>query len=250
MNYNVLHGFHQSFPPFALEEKRLEAAREIVKKENPDILVLTEACYGGPNPFNINIDYKSLFNFPQGFFGKWGDYEWGNFLLSKYPLKCKIVPFGTRTAIRSRISVNDKEIYLDVIHPYPSWTENEKIAFTKSILKNIKTPYFLVGDFNSLSDEDKYDKERLVRGFAKFEKEPVQAVNRIWEKKFIPWLRAQGLVDTFSTSSRKITVPTKIYGNGQESAMRMDFIFASPDIKTLETRVIKNKDTDSASDHY
>lgn len=250
MNYNILHGFHNINPPFQLEEKRLEAAKKIISKENPDILILTEACYGGPNPFNINMDYKKIFNYLYGYFGKWGENEWGNFLLSKYPIQCKTIPFGERTALRSRISIDNKKIYLDIIHPHPKWTEDKKIELTKPILKKIKEPYFLIGDFNSISDEDFYDRKTLIKGYMKFDKTPTQSVDKILERKFIPYIKSVGLKDTFDKSSRNYTVPTGIYGKGKSSAMRMDFIFASPEIKSLETKVIKNKLTEYASDHY
>lgn len=250
MNYNVLHGFHQTSPPFALEEKRLEATKKIIKKENPDILVLTEACYGEPNPFNVILDYKKIFNFPYGYFGKWGEHEWGNFLLSKYPIECKTVPFGTRTAIRSKILINNKVVYLDIIHPYPDWTEDEKIADVKPLLKKIKKFYFLVGDFNSVSDEEFYDRKKLIKAFRSFYKNHTEAVDRILERKFIPYLKSVGLKDTFDKNSRSYTIPTGLYGKDKSSAMRIDFIFASPDVESLETKVIKNKLSEYASDHY
>lgn len=250
MNYNILHGFHNVNPPFNLEEKRLESAKKIVNEENPDVIVLTEACYGGPNIFNINMDYKKIFNYPYGYFGKWGEHEWGNFLLSKYPIECETIPFGKRTAIKSKISINNKKIYLDIIHPHPELTENEKIEITKPLVKKIKKPYFLVGDFNSLSDEDDYSKEKLIRGFKNFDKTPIQSVDRILERKFIPYIKSFGLKDTFNKNSRGYTVPTGIYGKDKSSAMRMDFIFASSDVEPLETKIIKNKLSEYASDHY
>jgi endonuclease/exonuclease/phosphatase family metal-dependent hydrolase len=250
MNYNILHGFHQIVPPFGLEQERLDKALKEVSKENPDILILTEACYGGPNPFNINMDYKKLFNYPYGYFGAWGEHEWGNLLLSKYPIEAQTIPYGKRTAIKSKINVNKKVVYLDVIHPHPEWTEDEKIELTKPLLKRIQKPYFLIGDFNAISDEDNYDKDLLIKGFEKFDKTPIQSVNRLFERKLIPYLKSKGLIDAFTKDSRQSTVPTSIYGEDKPSSMRMDFIFSSPDIKTLETRIIKNKVTDYASDHY
>lgn len=250
MNYNVLHGFHQSVPPFSLEKERLGAAQKIVAKENPDILILTEACYGGPNPFEAKMDYKKLFNFPYGYFGKWGDFEWGNFLLSKYPIKATILPYGERTAIKSSIDIDGKTIYLDIIHPIPNLKEDEKIKITKPLLKTIKRPYFLIGDFNTISDEDNYDRSLLIKGFEKFDKTPIQTVDRLLERKFIPWIRSQNLKDTSSSESRKPTIPTDMLSKDKSSSMRIDFIFSSPDVQVLETRVIKNKDTDFTSDHY
>ena len=250
MNYNILHGFHKVEPPYSLEKERLKNAQGIISQENPDILVLTEACYGGENPFDVFLDYKKIFNFPYGFFGKWGEYEWGNFILSKYPIEAKTIPYGERTAIKSKIDINGKEIFLDVIHPSPFWNEEDKIKFTKNILEKNPKNYFLVGDFNSISEEDKYDKNTLINGFKKFDKTPEKSVNKLLERKFISWLKSLGLKDTARKSSRVSTVPTKIYGKNLDSSLRVDFIFSSKDINVIDTKVIKNKLTDFSSDHY
>lgn len=250
MNYNVLHGFHKVESPYSLEKERLESTQKIVYQENPDILVLTEACYGGENPFNISLDYKKIFNFPYGFFGKWGNYEWGNFILSKYPLEANTTSYGERSAIKSKININGKMILLDVIHPSPFLNEDDKIKFTKKIIKNTPKNYFLVGDFNSISDDDKYNKNILIKGFEKFDKTPEKSVNKLLERKFVPWLKSLGLKDTANKSSRVSTIPTKIYGENMDSSLRVDFIFSSRNVKVVDTKVIKNKLTDFSSDHY
>ncbi len=77
MNYNILHGFYQTKPPFKLEEDRLKKAKLVVEQESPDILSLTEACYGGENPFGIFMDYKKIFGYKYGYFGRWENLNGG-----------------------------------------------------------------------------------------------------------------------------------------------------------------------------
>ena len=65
MNYNILHGFHSPDnppfnPPFELNEERLRAAQEAVKREDPDILVLTEACFGGEGYDGIRMVFHTM----------------------------------------------------------------------------------------------------------------------------------------------------------------------------------------------
>ena len=249
MNYNILHGFYQTAYPFELEKNRLEKAKQIVKKENPDILILTEACYGGKNIFGIFMDYKKIFNYKYGYFGKWGEFEWGNMILSKYPIQAKTVGLADRTAIRSEIKIKEKTIHVDVIHPSPDLNEKEKIETIKPLLKNIKEQYILSGDFNSLSDEDKYDKDRLIKGFKTFTKNAEKIINEMLKDGFIRYLRKMGLKDAFPKNKRQSTIPTKKYRTGN-SDVRIDHFFVSEKIKVEDARVIKNELTENASDHY
>ena len=250
LEYNVLHGFHLSEKPFSLEKERLKKAKEIISDEDPDILAITEACYGGENPFDVHLNYKRVFGFPYAFFGKWGNFEWGNCLLSRYPLEAELVEFGNRTAIRGKVFLGNRVVRIDLIHPSPEISDNEKINLIKPFLKSRKGLYFLAGDFNSISDEDKYNRELLLEAFKKFERNPARSVNRLMKRRFIPYLREAGLKDTFSKSSRKPTIPSKMHMTDKNSSMRIDFIFSSPDVKVKKTKVIRNKLSDFASDHY
>ena len=252
MNYNILHGFHQINAPFALEEKRLKAAQEIVSQENPDILVLTEAKYGRKNIYGIKMDYVKIFGYPHSYFSP-NEYEYGNMILSKFPIAGKTIPLSKRTGLKAQINLNGKILNIDVFHSYPDLTEDEKIESIKPLLNEIKENYILTGDFNSLSDEDYYDREELIKGFSKFDKSPEARADRFLERKLIPYIKSHGLKDAFSPKTRTFTLPTSTYGYGaskKEAAMRIDYFFISSKINVLKTKVIKNYLTEKASDHY
>jgi len=252
MNYNIRHGFHTLNFPFKLEKERLKKAKKIIKKEDADILILTEACYSEKNIFKILIDYKKIFGYKYAHFGKWGKYEWGTLILLRYPIKAKTIKLSKRTAIKSEIKIKNKTLYIDVIHPSPKLTEEQKIENIKPVLKNIKSPYILTGDFNSLSDDDKYNKRKLIEGFKTFEKDPEKVVNELLKTNFIKYLKKQGLIDAFPKKDKKPTVPTKKYKTGNTD-IRIDYFFIKKDekkMKIVETKTIKNKFAEEASDHY
>jgi len=214
--------------------------------------VLTEACYGGKNnDTGHNHDYKELFDFPHSAFGQYYGY-WGNCVLSKYPiLETKTFPLGERTALRSVISVDNKPVTIDTIHYQLSFTEDEKIKAIKPLLESKKGPYILTGDFNSLSDEDNYDRQKLVTGLKGYLKDKTdEEVDRMMERKFIPYLRSSGLHDAFEPSKRTYTLPTDLQNKDKSYAMRLDYFFVSPEIKVKDAYVIKNALTEKASDHY
>lgn len=89
MQYNVRTGFRKTKKPYEYEGKRLELAKEIIQKENPDILILNEAYFESKNSSGILMNYQEIFNFP---FYAHGNFKnglipfWGNVVLSKFPI--------------------------------------------------------------------------------------------------------------------------------------------------------------------
>ena len=256
LNYNIFQGFRKLVPPFEIEQERLAAAQELVAELNPGVVTLTEACYGGPNPRGIVTDYAKLFGYENSAYGSWGNHGWGNVILSRFPVKAKttLLPAkGTaaqRSALQAILNVDGKELNVDIFHPHPELTEGEKIEMINPLLENKPEFYILTGDFNALSDEDTYDREKLIQGFRRFDKTPEGTVDKMLERKLVPFIRSRGLVDAFPHKNRESTMPTLIYGPHRESAMRIDYFFISPKVKVLEARVIKNELSEKASDHY
>ena len=252
MNFNVCHGFCSSEPPFKIEEERIKAAQKLVINENPDILVLTEACFAKENSCRILINYQSLFNFPHYYHCPMGS-EWGAALLSKYPIKqAENYSMGQRLFFRTSLDIEHRTINLDIAHPHPDLSEWEKKMFFKNIIRDYKKPYILAGDFNSLSDEDSYDKEKLIRGFRVFDKHAEEKVEDLMKRLAIREIRTAGLVDTFTAKHRTFdyTVPTNSLSINKDSAMRVDYVFCSSDFNVINSYKIKGKHVERASDHY
>lgn len=250
MQYNILHGFHGVVTPFQFEEERLKAAKEVVRQENPDILALTEAAYGGSNPFGIRMDYAEIFGYPYSYFAPRGNYEWGNCLLSKFPIQGETITLPNRTALRVKANLGTKILTVDIFHPDINITEDERVDAIKPLLANIPDCYILTGDFNSISDEDQYDKEKMLAGFKRFDKNPELSVAELFRRKLVPYVKSQGLKDAFSPETRHYTIPTNMCSTIKDSAMRIDYFFVPSKMKILKTKVVINDLTERASDHY
>ncbi len=261
MSYNIERGFHK--PDHVFEEHRLQAAQRAVQQVKPNILALTEACYGGPNSHGIRMDYQQLFNFP---YGQWGGYRvfgprggdyGGNALLSRFPLQSKVVNFSHKGAVRGSIFLEDeltlekKVVTIDVVHPSYSITDQQKILELRQLVENHPSPYLLTGDFNTLHPDDIYDWNLLAHEFTAFEQQKVQKLFDNWKKaECVSWILQQGLQDAFPPKARQSTVPTFYAYGRRQKGVRLDFTFHSPDFKIVEAYVLKNEDTEIASDHY
>lgn len=255
MSYNIERGFHSSEHIF--QEHRLRAAQRAVNHVKPDLLALTEACYGGSNSQGVRMNYQQLFNFP---YGQWGDYrvfgprhgdEGGNALLSRFPLQAEVIHFSHKGAIRGYVNLENRILTVDVVHPSYSIGDKEKLLELGPLIESRKEPYLLTGDFNTLHPEDAYDYDSLAQEFAAFDQQKVQKLFDNWKKaECVSWILAQGLQDAFPPSARQSTVPTSYTNGKKQKGVRLDFTFHSPDLKVVEAYVLKNEDTEIASDHY
>ncbi|OGZ65756.1 MAG: hypothetical protein A2822_04415 [Candidatus Staskawiczbacteria bacterium RIFCSPHIGHO2_01_FULL_41_41] len=255
MSYNIERGFHSR--NHLLEEQRLQAAQRIVQQVRPDLLALTEACYGGPNSHGIKMDYQQLFYFRHGQFGSYpvigprkGD-EGGNCLLSQFPMQGEAIQLSYKGAVRGKVQLEDKILTVDVVHPSYSVDDNKKISTLRPLISSRQEPYLLTGDLNTIHPDDKYDWDQLVCDLQSYDPEKAAWIVENWRKaEFVTWLLEQGLEDTFPVAARQSTVPTS-YSYGEKIAgVRMDFCFKSNDLKVKEAYVLKNEDTEIASDHY
>ena len=222
MNYNILHGFHsggtveKEVRPYEFQPNRLNCAKAIIAAENPDILLLNEACFVKPyrEKFTGNtlyIDYQKEFNFP--FFYPINTHsEWGTCILSRFPFEyVKDYSEYHRVFIKSSFRYDNQVIFLDIAHPHPDLNENDRKNFFRNCLRDITRPCILAGDFNSLSDEDHYNKEKLINGFRRFMGESAnKKIEDLLLCLAVKEIRSHGLIDTFTASGSKwdYTIPT------------------------------------------
>ena len=256
MQYNILHGFynplHNKDMSFDFEGDRLMAAQKAVKKENPDVLVLNEACFAEKSRWSILMDYPKLFNYPHHYHAPSG-YEWGISVLSRFPI-VERENYSLPNCPFARITLDLKgyKLGLNVLHPHPTLTEEEKMRFVQSSLRDIKHPCLVVGDFNALSDEDDYNFDKLYRGFSNFDKHASNTVKEFKKRLPIRAILDKRLRDTFIVARNpwNYTIPTDHCSKNKDSAMRIDYIFCSNDIGVKDAYVVKNNFTEKASDHY
>lgn len=266
MTYNILHGFYTYYDPskpMVFQKERFDAAQKLVKQEKPDILILLEACFGVENKTKIIIDYKKVFaDFPHYFYAQSEpkEHEWGTALLSKYPItSAENMTEILKPFVRAKVNFNGIPVNIDIAHPHPDNSNEEKEKFFRRILESRKElehkNYILTGDFNSLSPEDKYNRERLIRGYEKFDKTSKKTVGKLMSDKSISYLLSQKLIDSHRRIHKKLdktdyTMPTDFLTKNKDSSMRIDYIFCSKDIEIKDAGIIKNELSEKASDHY
>ena len=258
MQYNIKVGFHTGKEPFKLEKDRLKLAQKIVKKENPDILMINEAYFESKNKSKILMDYQEIFGFSYYVHSnhkKSLSPFWGDAILSKYPIVNKEnLSYGHKALLKVKIKVKGKIIDLDLIHisPIPEINSHEQKNLVKQILKGKIENYILAGDFNSLSIEDDYNKDKLIKSWRKFTKNTENLVNEMLKRDSIKFILSKDLIDTFKVKNKKFdyTIPTDLLSKDKSSAIRIDYIFCSKDFKILKSGIIKSKLTENASDHY
>jgi len=258
MQYNIRTGFRNTEKPYDFEGERIKFAQKIIKKENPDILILNEAYFESKNKSNIIMDYSKIFGFP---FYAHGNYTkglspfWGHALLSKYPItKALNKSKGLAGLFRTKIKIGQKIVNIDIIHisPIPFLSSKKQEAFVKKILIGKKENYILSGDFNSLSPKDDYHEKKMIEAWSKFEKNAKNVIKEMLKRDAVRFVLSKNLLDTFKEKNKKFdfTIPTDFLSKDKTSGIRIDFIFCSKEFKIANSGIIKNKLAEKASDHY
>jgi endonuclease/exonuclease/phosphatase family metal-dependent hydrolase len=227
LTWNILYGFHDMKNAW-YEPARLAACQELIKQENPDILVINEAAFG-ESFMGRHIDYKNIFDFPNMVYQP-SNHEWGNVIYSKFPITRAISKsLDIKTSLGCEININGKMIMIETYHPHPYWLEEHKQVLFEELIKNRPTNYILTGDFNAISHKDH---------------------NPFGYSLVIPMLESKGLVDAFG-NNRESTFPTKmLVVDDKNPNVRLDHCFVSKSIIVKKSNVIKNDLADLASDHY
>lgn len=249
MTYNVFLGFH-TYPKMKFEAQRLANAQKIVKEENPDILLLQESFYAIPNSTNLFIDYQKEFQYPYAAVGSWGDFQ-GNVILSKYLIvNSEVLPLGERTALRVQLEVCGNHLLtIDNIHLSPYVPEKEKSNQLEQILLKDKHYYIVGGDFNALSPDDSYIRQNILPDFLAFYGIHGVSVADDWLScETIKTIKKRGMHDAFSSSD--YTYPTNLTKTDKTGAIKIDYLFHSPELKVENAHVNKTGEAEQASDHY
>jgi len=252
IQYNILNGFCGDNPPFIIDKKRMRAVCRLLNKEKPDILVLNESFFW---PFALkqkakdyNKFFSSLYSMPD-----LSDklFRWAPSIVSRFPITFQDLSTDDFKFIKANIKIGKKKLVLHAYHPSHKTNEEQKEESIKKIF-SYPLPDIIVGDFNSLSSEDKYDKNKLIRGFRTFMGKNGDAkVKDLLRAKMIKRILDAGFKDTLYSAGKSwdYTMPSDLRSKNKDSAIRMDFIF-SKGFKVIDAGIIRNKLTDMASDHY
>lgn len=154
--------------------------------------------------------------------------------------------------LKTVIMIGNSQIELFNLHLDPKF-EDLRVKEVKRLITLLKLqgPTLVVGDFNSLSQHDKYEpatiKRLKSRGITKFGYETLQY-------DVTNMLEARGLIDACAKLGKMSTsVPTPLSADKNHAVpLRLDYAFASPSTmqRIIDARVIKNAQTNAISDHY
>jgi exonuclease III len=250
MQYNICGGFYSNEPYTHQTERQAEAV-EIVRKENPDILLICEARFCAENKYGILQNYREIFGYDYGYTAPYKERS-GIAILSKIPFTFENNASGMTPWLRGIFKIDGKEITIDLVHPHPTISENERENFIMRVMNGMKEKYILAGDFNAVSPKDKYNRDKMFEGFSRFDENAKTTVEKFLTSKTISAVLSHGLIDTFLERGKNwhYTVPTDFLNKHKESGLRIDFIFCSKDVKIINSGIIANDSTNKASDHY
>lgn len=245
--------YNEKVDPPRFQPERRKLVLKTIKEENPDILTICEASYPKENIYSkVRRDYKKIFKFPYSYVAAYKD-RGGIAIFSKFPFNIEDYAYGLNPLVRANIKAKNKKFSLDLVHPFPTLKEEEKARFMKHILSSRKKgAYILMGDFNAISPEDRYDKKIMLRGFSRFDPNAEYVVKSFLGRKAIKEVLDSGLKDTFKFTKKPwhCTVPTDLLNTNKDSGTRLDFIFCSKAFKVKDAEIIVNESTNKASDHY
>ena len=252
MLYNIDHGGRDN----TSIKGRWNKLSKVIKKNNPDILFILEAWTWTRKELN---EFAKKNSFQYSFMSK-SNTKHNLALLSN--LKPKKINFNKQgfhhSIIHAVFDINKKlkNLHIFQIHLSPI-AEDIRIKEAKKILQKVKKldNYIIIGDFNSLSPEDKYNERLLIK---QLQKEGIKKFGeRKLEKKVISKFLSNRAIDLHKKfiNDNKIyySVPTKMCTDKDHFAkIRLDYAFTSENIfqQVKNIKIIKNKLTNHASDHY
>jgi len=243
-SYNILNG----------GEKRLKYLSRAIKKMNPDICGILEAVGWEKERIDLQKIARDLeFSF---FKVVKANSKYNIAIFSKIPLDVKNIKKEIKhVTLEAKIKTGSfKNLGIFFVHLSPV-SEDERLKELKELTRHIKkySKVIVMGDFNSLSSHDPYNHKKLLEAFKKnkvtkygIERLDFDVIKKIQHLGFIDavdYLKLPFIATTPTASNEDLNHATKI---------RIDYAFLSKNILTnlKKVKIIKNKLTDKASDHY
>ncbi|RKZ90469.1 MAG: endonuclease/exonuclease/phosphatase family protein [Candidatus Parabeggiatoa sp. nov. 1] len=133
-----------------IRNKNYSALLELVKTENPAILIVQEANAGWIKQLQMLDKWPYRVAPPKS-------YGFGTVIVSRFPFEqTQILSLGTggRESILVKIKINGKLISLLTTHPLPPISQelfrhrNSQLFAANSVIKQLSTPKILIGDLN------------------------------------------------------------------------------------------------------
>ena len=245
VSWNILEGFRVRGRD-VLDRDRLAAARRMLDRLEPDILVLNEAlgCE--------HLDYAGMLGFPYQEAAQY-DGDWGNVILSRFPLAGAVrMSIYNRGGLRAIALTPQGLLTVATYHPHPSRYPDNKATDYASLVAGVSGPLVVCGDMNAINPEDRPDFATLAAGFRRFAKTPEADVARFVDggAAVFEAVAALGLYDAVPAEGRRYSMPTDLVSTVKDSAMRIDHVLVNDAVTVRGGEVVHAPDADRASDHY
>lgn len=228
----------------AYNKKHLALAINVIKDENPAILVLNEASWLGRTQKSLQELSKNL-ELPFAHLAKSTRSSNHVAILSKYHLADVAAVQGLQNAgIIAVVETKIGDISLAGIHLAPS-TEDTRLAEIRSVISGLKNNPMkvILGDLNSVASENRVRSKNL----SDVPKESVR-------HEVIEYIKRTGFQDVAVTKHMEqiSTVPITKDGDVEYYDLRLDYIFLSDSLarKAIDYKVIINETTRLCSDHF
>ena len=235
-------------------KERLPFIVEIIKKESPDCLTINEANTFVADSNKILKHVADETGFPYYDIALSGEFDFHVAVFSKFPLKSvrKLQPLK-RACLIAFIETKFGEISIASLHLTPNSEDlrHPEIDLVVNSQKDWENR-ILMGDMNSLSSRDSYSPDMVkklnevsLRRFTTDGKLRFDAIEKIESSGYYDSAVQLG-------KNKEITSPTLLNEFSQHYNMRLDYIFLSKSLlsRLVDYKVIKNKLTEKASDHY
>lgn len=243
-HYNILQG----------GETRLSDIAKVIKEINPDICGILEAV-------NWQTDLRKFRLFCESLGYRYFDiaianYRYNIVIFSKIAINVQVIRLKLRHVILKATVLEGefKSTKLYFVHLSP-FSEGARLAELRTLLTRIDVSknIIVLGDFNSLSHRDPYDKKKLLKIFqdASIKKYGVRTLRLDVIKR----IERAGLCDAAKYLKQSFVASTPTLSNvdkAHATKLRIDYAFLSKSmLKHLKRmKIFKSTVAEKASDHY
>lgn len=255
LSWNILEGACRNWQDGAggVDIARLQYIQTFLQENDFDIVVLNEALWGQEGLEHF-IDYATLFNMPFSLAHAY-DGAWGNVVLSKHAfVNERVMSIHNRSGLLVTLPFGNEFGLLKIgtYHPHPSRYPSHKAEDFRALCQMVgSSPGLICGDFNAISPRDNVDEVALTQAFKAFSKTPASSLARFTEggRKVFGMFDELQWHDAVSLENARHTMPTRLFGGEEESAMRIDHVMHNNYVKA-RSFIVQNDLTHFASDHY
>jgi len=226
------------------DKERLDKIINFVNSERPDVLSLSEVKKWNENKRTL-LDFKLRTGFKHHFIK--------DHIVIFSNLKINDTEHLGKGIIKVKLVLNNKSISIIAAHLSPGSEDRRLEQIDKIIGKLNDEDSILVGDLNSLSPLDNYDKEKLIKCFEKIDLKKFGDGKLRFDvqKKILDF----GLIDSVKKFSKSFeySVPTKFNKDFTHATkLRLDYLYITPNLllNLKSSRILRNAETNTLSDHF